>query len=324
MNLNKLGQWACIILWSLHAPSHAADSLQGKKVLHIDSYEESYEWSRSLKRSIDEVFLNTGVTVTRFYFDAKRRTTAAEKAEIALQAKALIEKLHPDVVIASDDEVSKNLIMPFYKNASLPFVFCGINWDAKQYGFPYDNVTGMLEVDLAVNIVKQLREYAQGDRVGFISLDGFSEVKTADYYHKHLNMNLQKTYFVKTFAEWKNAFKQAQQEVDILLISNPKGISDWDMLEAVKFVEQHTKIPTGATHRWLSPLALLSIVKLPEEQGKWAAETALKILHGAKPLDFPITRNREGKLILNLHVALALGITFKPALLKVGGTDILH
>jgi ABC-type uncharacterized transport system substrate-binding protein len=322
MNSNKVG--LCILLWSFHIPSQAEESLQGKKVLHIDSYEETYEWSRSLKQSIDERFRNTGISVTHFYFDAKKRTSDAEKTEAALQAKALIEKLHPDVVIASDDDVSKYLIVPFYKNASLPFVFCGINWDAKQYGFPYDNVTGMLEVDLAATIVKQLREYAKGDRIGFIAFDGFSEVKTANYYRENLKLNLQKTYFVKTFAEWQNAFKQAQQEVDILLITNPNGISHWDMLDAVEFVEQNTKIPTGATHRWLSPLALLSIAKIPEEQGRWAAETALKILQGAKPNDFPITKNREGKLILNLHIALALGITFKPALLKVGGTDILH
>src|SRR5437588_510727 len=34
----------------------------------------------------------------------------------------------------------------FYKDHAIPFVFCGINWTVKEYGFPYQNVTGMIEV----------------------------------------------------------------------------------------------------------------------------------------------------------------------------------
>jgi hypothetical protein len=38
--------------------------------------------------------------------------------------------------------------VPFFKNASLPFVFCGINWDSTEYGLPCENVTGQNTSDM--------------------------------------------------------------------------------------------------------------------------------------------------------------------------------
>ena len=46
------------------------------------------------------------------------------------KAKAEIDAFKPDVVIAADDNASKYLIEPYFKDAALPFVFCGVNWDA--------------------------------------------------------------------------------------------------------------------------------------------------------------------------------------------------
>ncbi|MCP4577871.1 MAG: hypothetical protein GY846_16480 [Deltaproteobacteria bacterium] len=79
-----------------------------------------------------------------------------------------------DVVIAADDNASKYLIKPFYKDAGLPFVFCGVNWDASNYGFPYRNVTGMIEVAGAKELVKILQGYAKGSRVALLADDTLS------------------------------------------------------------------------------------------------------------------------------------------------------
>jgi ABC-type uncharacterized transport system substrate-binding protein len=310
----------CFLFFCLFSYQSFADpALVGKKVLYVASYENTYEWSAGITQAIDETFANTGVQLRHVYMDTKNHPAEAEKQAAALKAKAMIEEFKPDLVITSDDDAAKYLIVPYYKNSTLPFVFCGVNWDASHYGFPAPNVTGMLEVDLADQLVKQLRDYARGDRLGFIALDGLSERTEATFYKTHLQLNLQKTYFVKTMAEFEKAFNDAQSDVDMLILANLKGVSGFELSKTIGFVENNVRIPVGVTlHQSLARLGLLSMVKLPSEQGKWAAQTALKILNGASPSDFPIAKNKEGKLILNSWMALQLGVKFKPALLKLG------
>jgi ABC-type uncharacterized transport system substrate-binding protein len=306
--------WIFILIMPFR--SFADNLLIGKKVLYISSYDSSNEWSGAIDRTIYEEFANTGVQLSRFEMDAKRHPSEIEKQAAAKKAKALIEKIQPDVVITSDDDAAKYLIASYYRNSKIPFVFCGVNWDASQYNFSL-NVTGMLEFDLADALIKKLRDYAHGDRVGYLSAEGLTETKTANFYRNHLKINLH-TYFVNTFAEWQKAYQQAQQEVDILLINNPSGILDWNLTQAIDFIEKNSRIPSGTTHFWLARTALVSLVKLPSEQGRWAAQAALNILKGTKPSQIPITRNHDGRLLLNTQLANSLGIKFKPALLKFG------
>ncbi len=79
----------------------------------------------------------------------------------------MIDSWQPDVVIASDDNASKYLIAPYYKGGDLPFVFCGLNWDASVYGFPAKNVTGMVEVAQIPQLLEVLKRHAKGDRESY-------------------------------------------------------------------------------------------------------------------------------------------------------------
>ena len=122
-----------------------SQSLAGKKVLFVDSYHEGYAWGDGIISGIKTVLEGSGVELKIFRMDTKRNGEKAFKESAALKAKAEIEDFKPDVVIAGDDNASKYLVVPYYKDASLPFIFCGVNWDATGYGFPFKNVTGMLE-----------------------------------------------------------------------------------------------------------------------------------------------------------------------------------
>ncbi|MEJ2660274.1 MAG: hypothetical protein P8Z73_06080, partial [Desulfobacteraceae bacterium] len=59
----------------------------------------------------------------------------------------MIKEYNPDVVIASEDDASKYVVEPYFKNASIPFVFCGVNHSGDRYGYPYKNATGIIELD---------------------------------------------------------------------------------------------------------------------------------------------------------------------------------
>ena len=289
-----------------------------KRVFILHSYDDQYPWTHTLHEAIKSVFESSHLTEMTFYMDTKRHASEAEKFATAQVAKLNIDKFKPDVVITSDDDAVKYVLMPYYKNSNIPFIFCGVNWDASVYGLPYHNATGMLEVDLVSEIIKNIQAYAKGSRIGYLAMDGLSERKTAEHYGRHLGKALDKTYFATTFSEWKEHFLKAQQEVDILFFSNTRGIKDFDMQQAQNFVEANIKIPTSTSLSWMTHLSLLGITLRAEEHGAWAAQAALKILGGQTPNQIPMTRNREGKLFVNLRIAEKLGITFKPALLKIG------
>ncbi len=69
---------------------------------------------------------------------------ATKKA--ALAAFELARDLQPDIIITSDDNAAKYLIVPYLVDTATPVVFTGINGTVREYGFPAKNVTGMVEV----------------------------------------------------------------------------------------------------------------------------------------------------------------------------------
>jgi ABC-type uncharacterized transport system substrate-binding protein len=285
-----------------------------KKVLFIDSYHEGYAWSDGVVNGVRDVLKDTAVELRIFRMDTKRNYSEDFKRQAALKAKALIESYQPDVLIASDDNASKYLIQPYYKNADLPIVFCGVNWDASVYGYPYTNATGMVEVGLNKAIVVQMRQFAKGDKIGLLNIDSFTAKKNAQHHVKFMGKPYDKTYYVHTYQEWKESFMRLQDEVDMMIMGNPHGILDWDEKDFILFAERHTRIPTGADIDWVKKFTLLGYLKLPEEQGSWAATTALRILKGEKPGDIPITQNKHGKLFLNIRLVKKLGIFIEKAI----------
>ena len=127
--------------------------------------------------------------------------TEEHKKQSALEAKEIIDSWKPDVVICSDDNASKYLIVPYFKNTELPFVFCGVNWDASDYGFPCSNVTGMLEVFLVQPGLDIIKPHVKGNRIGFLSNNRLSEHKNAKYIRDIFGLDLVERYYDKTMAE---------------------------------------------------------------------------------------------------------------------------
>lgn len=299
----------------LSAMTLGAQSYAGKKVLFIDSYHEGYPWSDGITKGVKDVIAPSGAELRIHRMDTKRNPGEEFKKEAALKTKQLIDSWQPDVVIAADDNASQYIIKEYYKDSKLPFVFCGVNWDSSIYGFPYANVTGMEEVALVEPLLKQLKEHAKGDRIGYLASDTATTHKEAEYYRKLFGIDPKEVY-VSTYADWKKAFKEMQDQVDMMIVGNTAGINDFDQEDAEKFVVSATSIPTGSIYEWMAPLALISYTVVAEEQGTWAANAALKILGGASPGSIPITQNKEGNLFLNMRIANALKIVFKPAVVK--------
>lgn len=288
----------------------------GNKVLFINSYHAGYAWSDGIERGIRSRFLIENLWLKTHYMDAKRHRSPEALAEATSDAIEAINKLQPDILIISDDVAAKYILEPHYKNASLPIVYCGINWDASVYGLPYKNTTGMVEINLVESLVDLLSDYANGRKMGFLSIDSLSGHRTLKHYQRALNSKFERAYFVNSMEEWESKFIDLQQQVDYMILENPVGIENWNEARAKLVVDQQARIPIGSAHASLAPFSLITIAKIPEEQGWWAAEQTLKILSGTLPADIPEARNRQGKLLANLPMAHKLGVILSAEILQ--------
>ncbi len=302
-----LGAAAALAFVVAAGQAGAAGKYEGKKILFIDSYHEGYAWSDGTLAGVRSVLDSSGADVRVVRMDTKRKKTDEHKLAAAEMVRQTIESYRPDVVIASDDNASKYVIKPFYKDAALPFVFCGVNWDASSYGFPYRNVTGMVEVAAVDELFAFLERLTDGRRVGYLAGDVFTAHKEQENIEKTFGMKFAETRYANTMDQWQTQFRELQGKVDMLLVGNSAGTEGWDDDAAARFVERNTKVPSGGIHPHMSRFVLIGYTKLAEEQGEWAAKTALRILDGTSPADIPITRNTQGRLVINARVAEGLG-----------------
>lgn len=285
----------------------AAGKYDGKKVLFVDSYHEGYAWSDSTLAGVQSVIDSSGAELRIVRMDTKRKKTDDDKLAAAEMVKRTIEEFKPDVVIASDDNASKFVIKPYFVGSSTPFVFCGVNWDASGYGFPASNVTGMVEVAAVDELFNFLGKLTDGKRIGYIAAKVLTTEKELKNIEKTFGMKFSEVRYADTASEWQAQFKELQGKVDILLVGNAAGADGWDDDAMARFVEQNGKVISGAIHGHMKRFALVGYTKLGEEQGEWAAKTALRILDGTSPSAIPIARNTQGRLIVNARVAEALG-----------------
>lgn len=298
-----------------------------KKVLIVHSYHFGYEWTDGINKGILETLgvgieengrindLKSLMKIKIFYMDTKRNKDEASIKKAALDAKEVIETWQPDVVITSDDNAARFLIVPYFKNAALPFVFCGINWDAGEYDFPCSNVTGMIEVQLVDQILKTLKKYARGNRIAFIKGDDDSARKEADFFENRFGIKLDKR-FVEDFDDWKNQYLQLQNESDMILIGNSSSIKGWNGKQAKLFILSNTRVPTGNWDAWMAPFCLVTFANKPYEQGEWSSRVALRILNGENAINIPITTNQKAEIYLNMSLAKQMDIVFPIELIE--------
>ena len=303
-------------------------SAEQKKLFYVNSYHKGYKWSDDIENGLFKALQVTvrpdgtfdtsrsDVVLKVFRMDSKRRPSPAVVRQAALLAKQLIDEWQPDIVVASDDAAAKYLIAPYYKQSTIPFVFCGLNWDASSYGFPTPNITGMVEVSPTLETLAMLKKYAKGSRLGFIAGDNLSTHKIMKNLVQVLGINFSDGKFVSTFKEWQSEYLRLQDTVDMLLWLTCTETKGWDNKRAYDFILAKTKIPTGGTSDHQVSYTLLGNVKIAEEQGWWAGKTALKILGGTRPADIPITVNKESRVYLNMELAKKLGIKFPMDLIE--------
>jgi len=288
---------AAILALALLGPSPMA---LAQKCLYVSSYHQGYEWNDGIEKGIESVLAGK-CELDKFYMDTKRNTSIAFAESMALSAKRHIEASNPDVVIAGDDNASRFLVKPYYRDAALPIVFCGINWTVDEYGYPYQNATGMVEVIPIRPLLNALQAVVNPLIRGvYLSSDVYTEYKDFERYRKVFSeqgVGLDGV-FVKTLADWEQSYSDAQT-ADFIVLGNNAGINDWEKRSAARHAFKNARTFTVTNYDWMMPYAMFAMTKLPEEQGEWAAKVALSILAGEQPADIPIIVNRRWNILVN-------------------------
>ncbi len=299
--IRKLGTlgaiWGAVFqLWG--GLAHADDP----RCLLLYSYHSGYEWNDGIDHGATEV-LEGQCKIRRFFLDSKRKRSPEEIQQKAEQALALIRLWQPDVVIAADDNASKYVVEPHLKGGDIPVLFCGVNWEAKRYGFPARNVTGMVEVSAIVPLIKVGIQVAASRRTEahFIAADVVTEQKEFARFEREFAQRGIKLipHLVEDFEQWKEAYLASQHQGELLVLSNNAGVRNWDQQAAERWVKQHNRAFTLTPNPWMSELSHLTMGKVAEEQGEWAAQKALAVLQGADVRSIAMTTNKQWKLNVN-------------------------
>lgn len=289
----------------------------GMRVLLINSYHEGHEWSDNIQSGARATFEDTGVEFRVVHMDMKRNSDTEFREAAAQDALNEIETFDPDVVIVTEDNGQTFLVQPHLLDTELPVIFVGVNWDASTYGYPADNVTGMIEVELVSQVIEQLSQYTDGDRIGYIAIDSSTEQKTVGIYQERFFDGELEVRLVDTYEAFTAAFLELQEQVDIVLLGSDAGATgEWDADEAAQFFAENTTVPTGGVRTRTTPYALLVLAKDGTEQGEWASQTALQILDGTSVSDIEIVENQRGLMFLNMDIAAQLDISFSPSMLR--------
>ncbi len=288
----------------------------GKKVLLVFSYHPEYPWVIEEAKGAEEVFKDKGIMIEKFYLDTKRNTDSEWWKNIAVDAVKKIDEFNPDVVIVFDDNACE-LVAEKYIGNSLPFVFCGMNAEPEVYGFPAENITGVLERHHIKESIEFLKKLEPDIKKCAIITDASHTSKVFVNGIKDMEYPIEICgfYTINDFDDWKEKVNELQSKVDAIglfvyhTIKKKGEELSLPPEEVLKWTLENNKLPEFALLDFtIRDGALCGVTLSGCEQGKTAAEMALMILDGKKPSDIPIKCPEKGNPIVNEKRAKELNI----------------
>jgi hypothetical protein len=305
---NRASSYAVLILL-ITAISLVPQSAYASKCLFISSYHQGYAWADGVELGI-RFTLNNKCELRQFDMDTKRHKKQSFAKKKALEARNIIESWHPDIVIVADDNAVKYVLQKYYKDAAIPFVFCGVNWTADEYNFPYKNATGIIEVapirPLLDEVVSLL---PRAKRALYIGANTGTETKNYERFEKataQMSIHLDSV-LADSVKQWLAAYKKAQQ-YDFVIIGSNAGIPGWERDAILSNITRVSKKLSITSHEWMMPYTMLGFTKIAEEQGELAARAALSILDGTDISSIAIVPNRKWEIWSNVSLLNASGI----------------
>ncbi len=278
-----------------------------EKVLLIFSYHPEHPWVVEETRGAEDIFEERGVEIEKFYLDTKRNTSTEWKEEVAEEAMRKIDDFKPDLVIVFDDNACE-LVAKEYIGESLPFVFCGMNGEPEDYGFPAQNITGVIERHHLEATIELLRRLVPDvEKLAIMSDDSpTSQAFITRVRNIIPPVEISEFYTTNDFDAWKAEVNRLQTNVDaigIYVYHTIKENSEEQSLppeDVLGWTLENSELPGFAFSDFtVRDGVLCGVTVSGYEQGMTAAEIAIRILNGETPADIPIKCPEEGTPMIN-------------------------
>ena len=283
------------------------------KIVYVNSYHRGHPPSDEITAGFIENLPADSFEIIAYFMDTKRNPSQEYIENRAAELLDSIKEIMPDLLVVSDDNAVKYLVEPHFQDKAMPVVFCGVNWSAKQYDLSDQNITGILELlPIAELLLTMKSYYPSSKKLLILNENTTTSRKTAELLDTLFNrIGIAATHeLVDDFASWKAVFEEGNQTYDIIYLQTNAAIRGWDHDEALRFIDQHIKVPLVTCEDFMMPYSVFGMTQVSREQGIWAAETVKKILQGTKPSDIPVSRNRMVNIWFNPGLAEKIG--FRP------------
>ncbi len=294
-----------------------ANSAAKSRVLLVHSYHTGYPWVDTITRGVRMGLSGSNVDLQIFYMDTKRHTDKRFKEEAGQAARNVTAEWKPDVIIAADDN-AQQYFATYYTGRSWPqIVFCGVNAEPEEYGYPVSNITGILERPHFVQSLELLRQLVpDAKRIAMVSDDSLTSEGALKWIRKQCaDAEIVLCEMPTTFEQWKSVIDRCQDKADAIAVymyhtvkkSNisesmePKDVMSWTV--------ENSSIPIiGLFIFAVDDGALCGYVESGVEHGLRAGQMAVEMLRGRRADQLKVVTALEGQPMLNLSTARRLGI----------------
>ncbi len=306
-----------LILFGLHSCGQQA--IEKKKVVYVNSYHRGFPPSDQITAGVFETLPADSFEIIAHFMDTKRNPSEGYIKNRAAEILDSINNEHPDLLIVSDDNAVKYLVVPNFQDNPMPIVFCGVNWTAEQYDLSHCNITGILELLPITESMLTLKSYYPNmQKLLVLNENTTTSRKTKpllDTLLSRIGITVTQE-LVDDFEGWKSVFIDGNENFDVIYLQTRGAIKNWDHDEALRIIDQHIKVPLVTCEDFMMPYAVFGLTQVSKEQGMWAAETAKRILQGTNPTDIPISKNKMTTVWINTRLAEKINFNPDEALLN--------
>lgn len=294
------------------------------RILVIMSYEDTYPWEQDIRSGIEQ---RVGGDCSLFYFYLKTKEYPENGPAMAAQAYAFYRELNPDGVLAVDDNAQSMFVLPYLKGkVSIPVIFCGVNASPDEYGYPAENVSGVLErphtvatIAFAKQLVPDLQTFAFLGRDNETSLGILKQIQAQT---DSLPLSLVAVRLPKNMSEALTMTKELKSLSDALYLVNLRGLTGETGIPLAKeeiipeVLETYGKPSMTDIGRDIRLGVMCALAASGEEQGVMAADMLLKAMSGTPMQKLPVIQTKKGKAMVNITVLKQLKLQPLPHLLK--------
>jgi len=311
---------------------------QAPLIFVVHSYNPEYVWSQNISKGVQDALKSLKPHIETFYLDAKRDQDPDSLRQKALAVLERIEAVKPQVVIAVDDAAQIHLVTPHLKGRASPqVIFCAVNAQLKNYGFPAKNVSGvrerwhfrqsfalLKEIKPAIRRVTLLTDNSESS--SYILADLKDDRRQGGVFAlKQIHVEQ-----VATYQQWQRAVRASQSRDDALAMGIYLSLRDEDTDTVVPretvnaWTIKANKLPTlGFADYVLEDGQLCGVLESGHEQGLLAGAMARQVLErGLKAGGLPVRINQKGVVVVNLKTAERLEIILPFAIIEAAGVVI--